>query len=163
MKTQLAYLCCLIGLISPTHGEEISISHSGSESTKFASSENFTGRALIDASFRHGTLTPVGGAIVTFEPGARTFWHNHPAGQTLIVLSGSGLVQEWGNAAKNIKPGDVVWIPLNVKHWHGASSSNSMSHIAVSQSVDGKTVSWMEPVTDEQYQTSNKDNRGFEQ
>lgn len=161
MKTQLACLCCLIGLTLPSHGEEVSVSHVGSEPTKIASRDNFTGRVLIDASFRHGTLTPIGGAIITFEPGARTFWHSHPAGQTLIVLSGLGLVQEWGHTAKTIKTGDVVWIPPNVKHWHGASSSNSMSHIALSQSVDGKTVTWMEPVTDEHYQTSNKDNRGF--
>lgn len=161
MKTQLACLCCLIGLTLPSHGEEVSVSHVGSEPTKIASRDNFTGWVLIDASFRHGTLTPIGGAIVTFEPGARTFWHSHPAGQTLIVLSGSGLVQEWGHAAKLTKPGDVVWIPPNVKHWHGASAANSMSHIALSQSVDGKTVTWIEPVTDEHYQTSNKDNRGF--
>ena len=94
----------------------------------------------------------VAGAQVTFEPGARTAWHTHPLGQTLIVTSGSGRAQRWGGAIEKIRAGDVVWIPPGEKHWHGASPSTAMTHIAVHERLEGKTVDWMEPVTDEQYE-----------
>ncbi len=91
---------------------------------------------------------------VTFEPCARTAWHTHPLGQTLIVTSGSGLVQSWGGPLREIRPGDVVWCPPGEKHWHGASSTTPMSHIAIVEALDGRTVDWMEKVSDEQYQTA---------
>jgi quercetin dioxygenase-like cupin family protein len=93
----------------------------------------------------------VGGGIVTFEPSARTAWHTHPLGQTLIVTAGVGLVQSQGGPAQEIRPGDVVWIPPGVKHWHGAAATTGMSHIAFSEALDGQSVEWMEQVSDEQY------------
>jgi quercetin dioxygenase-like cupin family protein len=93
----------------------------------------------------------VRGATVTFEPGARTGWHTHPLGQTLIVTAGVGRVQQWGGPIQEIRPGDTVWIPPGVKHWHGASPTVGMSHIAFSEALDGKSVDWMEKVSDEQY------------
>ncbi len=91
------------------------------------------------------------GAYVTFEPGALTAWHSHPLGQTLIVKAGAGLVQSWDRPTEEIKPGDVVWIPAGVKHWHGASPTTSMTHIATQEKLDGKAADWMEHVSDEQY------------
>ena len=91
------------------------------------------------------------GASVTFEPGARTAWHTHPLGQTLIVTSGVGRVQHWGGPVEEIRPGDVVWFPPGEKHWHGATSATAMTHIAIQERLDGKVVDWLEHVTDEQY------------
>jgi quercetin dioxygenase-like cupin family protein len=88
---------------------------------------------------------------VTFEPGARSAWHTHPLGQTLVVTSGFGLVQQWGAPVQEIRPGDVVWIPPRVKHWHGAAPTNAMTHTAIQEHLDGKVVEWMEKVSDEQY------------
>jgi quercetin dioxygenase-like cupin family protein len=95
---------------------------------------------------------PATGGSVTFAPGARSAWHTHPAGQLLIVTSGTGWVQEEGGPKREIKPGDVIWTPPSVKHWHGASTTNAMSHIAITNMVNGKNVEWLEKVTDEQYQ-----------
>ena len=95
--------------------------------------------------------TRASGGHVTFEPGARSAWHTHPAGQTLIVTSGVGWVQEWGGVKREIRPGDVVWTPPGVKHWHGAAATSGMSHIAITNVVGGKNVDWMEKVSDEQY------------
>ena len=92
------------------------------------------------------------GASVTFEPGARTAWHTHPLGQTLIVTAGCGRVQRWGGPIEEIRPGDVVWIPPGEKHWHGATPTTAMTHIAIQEQLDGKAVDWMEQVSDEQYQ-----------
>ena len=94
----------------------------------------------------------MGGATVTFEPGARTAWHTHPLGQTLIVTQGRGWLQEWGKEAQVLNQGDIAWIPPEVKHWHGASSQTAMTHIAIAESVNGSPVDWLEKVTDEQYQ-----------
>ncbi len=91
------------------------------------------------------------GALVTFEPGARSAWHTHPAGQQLVVIAGVGLTQEWGKAIQVIRPGDVVWCPPGVKHWHGANATTAMTHLAVSGTVDGRNVIWMEKVNDDQY------------
>ena len=93
----------------------------------------------------------VGAASVTFEPGARTAWHTHPLGQTLIILSGSGWVQREGGPIEDVKPGDVVWFPPGLKHWHGATPTNSMTHIAIQEALDGKAVEWLEKVGDAQY------------
>ncbi|WP_244110070.1 (R)-mandelonitrile lyase [Burkholderia ambifaria] len=91
------------------------------------------------------------GGLVTFEPGARSAWHTHPKGQYFVVVSGVGYTQEWGEPIRELRPGDVVWCPPGVKHWHGAAPANAMTHLAVTGTVDGKNVEWMEKVTDEQY------------
>ncbi len=105
----------------------------------------------IDPLFDAPVPARVAGASVTFEPGARTAWHTHPLGQTLIVTAGSGLVQRWGELIREIRPGDVIWFPPGEKHWHGASPTTAMTHIAIQEKLDGKVVDWMEHVTDEQY------------
>ncbi|MCB9290671.1 MAG: cupin domain-containing protein [Lewinellaceae bacterium] len=111
----------------------------------------FTGSVRIDPLFQKKEATRAAGASVTFEPGARTAWHTHPAGQTLIVTSGLGWVQREGGPIEEIRPGDVVWFAPGEKHWHGASPGKAMSHIAIQEELDGKVVDWMEKVTDEQY------------
>ncbi|BFU34348.1 cupin domain-containing protein [Enterobacter asburiae] len=111
----------------------------------------FTGTVRIDAPFQASEPPSVGGATVTFEPGARTAWHTHPLGQTLIVTQGRGWLQEWGKAAEILNQGDIAWIPPGVKHWHGASAQTAMTHIAIAESVNGSPVAWLEKVTDEQY------------
>lgn len=112
----------------------------------------FTGSVIIDPLY--GTkknITKGASALVTFEPGARTAWHTHPAGQTLIVQSGLGWVQKEGGPIEEIRPGDIVWFEPNEKHWHGASPNKAMSHIAIQEEVNGEVVTWMEKVSDEQY------------
>lgn len=113
--------------------------------------ETFTGTVRIDPLFDQPEPSRILGASVTFEPGARTFWHTHPVGQTLIVTAGCGRVQRWGGPIEAIAPGDVVWIEPGEKHWHGAAPSTAMTHIAIVEKLDGKGVDWMEPVSDEQY------------
>jgi len=137
----------------PSSGDSqaITITRAGSQPSMKAPAERFTGSARIDYLFRPNEPARVSGGSVTFEPGARTAWHSHPLGQTLIVTSGVGRVQRWGDPVDEIRPGDIVWIPPGQKHWHGASLTNGMSHIAISERLDGKTVDWMEKVTDEQY------------
>ena len=105
----------------------------------------------VDQQFQASAPGRASGGRVTFEPGARTAWHSHPLGQTLIVTSGVGRVQRWGDPVDEIRPGDVVWIPPGQKHWHGASPATAMSHIAIAEQLDGKSAEWMEKVTDEQY------------
>ena len=129
----------------------ISVTKAGSQPSTLGSAENFTGDAWIDSRFQAASPARVRGASVTFEPGARTAWHKHPLGQTLIGVSGIGWVQHWDGPVQEIRAGDVVWIPPDVKHWHGATSSNGMSHIAISEALDGATVEWLEHVTQEQY------------
>ena len=111
----------------------------------------FTGTVRIDPLFDRADPARVSGASVTFEPGARTAWHTHPLGQTLYVISGIGRVQAEGGPIREIRPGDVVWIPPGEKHWHGASPTNGMTHIAMQEALDGVYSSWMEHVTDAQY------------
>lgn len=111
----------------------------------------FTGSVRLDPLFQKKEVTKAAGSSVTFEPGARTAWHTHPAGQTLIVISGLGWVQREGGSIQEIGPGDVVWFEPNEKHWHGASPDKAMTHIAIQEEVDGKVVTWMEKVTEEQY------------
>lgn len=113
--------------------------------------EFFTGTVRIDSLFGPHDPSRVSGATVTFEPGARTHWHTHPSGQTLMVTAGAGKVQQWGGPIQDIRPGDVVWIPPGVKHWHGAAATTAMTHIAIQEYVDGTPVTWLEPVTDGQY------------
>src|SRR3954454_13461442 len=111
----------------------------------------FTGRVTIRGQFSRDEPSRVSGAVVTFEPGARTAWHTHPLGQTLIVTSGCGWVQREGGTVEEIRPGDIVWFPPGEKHWHGATANTAMTHIAIQEKLDGKNVDWMEKVTDEDY------------
>ncbi|RJG01298.1 cupin domain-containing protein [Noviherbaspirillum sedimenti] len=113
--------------------------------------EYFTGNVRVSPLFPANPSTPVTGAYVTFEQGARSAWHTHPTGQHLIVTAGTGWTQEWGGPVTEIHEGDVVWCPPGVKHWHGASPNTAMTHIALTGTVNGKNVEWMEKVTDEQY------------
>jgi len=111
----------------------------------------FTGAVRIDPLFDANEARRGVSATVTFEPGARTAWHTHPLGQTLIIVSGLGWVQREGGPVQEVRPGDVVWFEANEKHWHGASATNGMSHIAIQENLNGKVVDWLEHVTDEQY------------
>lgn len=129
----------------------ITVTPSDSQPFVTAPAEHFTGSAQVESRFAGTPPATIRGGVVSFEPAARTAWHSHPLGQTLIVTSGEGLVQEWGGPVQRIHPGDVVWIPAEVKHWHGATPTTGMSHIAFSETVDGKSVTWMEKVTDDQY------------
>jgi quercetin dioxygenase-like cupin family protein len=125
----------------------------GSQPSTKGPSGYFTGTVRIDPLFQANNLARAVGASVTFEPGARTAWHTHPLGQTLIVTAGCGLAQGWGGGqVREICPGDVVWIPPGEKHWHGATATSAMTHIAIQEQLDGKTADWMEKVSDEQYQ-----------
>jgi 4-carboxymuconolactone decarboxylase len=114
------------------------------------SSDNFTGAVRVESRFQAEAPARVGGGTVSFEPGARTAWHTHPLGQTLVVTAGVGMVQHWGGPIQEIRPGDVVWIPPGVKHWHGAAATTGMTHVAIAEALDGKAVDWMEQVTPEQ-------------
>jgi quercetin dioxygenase-like cupin family protein len=127
------------------------ITRVGSQPSGKGPAEYFTGTVRVDSLFQPRDPARVSGAAVTFEPGARTAWHTHPLGQTLIVTAGCGRVQRWGGPTEEIRPGDVVWIPPGEKHWHGASPTTAMTHIAVQEKLDGKFVEWMEKVSDEQY------------
>ena len=127
------------------------INRSGSQPSAKGSADFFTGSVRIDPLIQTTPPARVGGAFVTFEPGARSAWHTHPLGQMLIVTAGCGLVQSEGGPARKIHPGDVVWCPPGEKHWHGATSTTGMTHIAILESLDGKNVNWMEHVTDDEY------------
>jgi quercetin dioxygenase-like cupin family protein len=123
----------------------------GSQSSTKGPTDWFTGAVRIDPLFEAPEPARVRGASVTFEPGARTAWHTHPLGQTLIVTAGLGWAQHEGSSIEEIRPGDVVWFAPNEKHWHGATPTTAMTHTAIQEALDGKVVDWMEHVTDEQY------------
>lgn len=123
----------------------------GSQASSKGPADWFTGTVRIDPLFNAPAPARVAGASVTFEPGARTAWHTHPLGQTLIVISGCGWAQREGESIEEIRPGDVVWFPPGEKHWHGATTTTAMTHIAIQEALDGKMVDWMEQVTDPQY------------
>jgi quercetin dioxygenase-like cupin family protein len=127
------------------------IKRSGSQPSGKGPAEYFTGSVRIDPLFQAGDPARAVGASVTFEPGARTAWHTHPLGQTLIVTAGRGLAQRWGGPIEEIRPGDVVWFPPDEKHWHGASPITAMTHIAIQERLDGAAVTWLEQVSEEQY------------
>lgn len=129
----------------------VEIARNGSQPSTKGSAENFTGSVRIDPLFSARDPSRMAGGSVTFEPGARTAWHTHPLGQTLIVTAGSGYVQQWGRPIQEIRPGDVVQIPPRVKHWHGATATTAITHIALQEQLDGKNVDWMEQVSDDQY------------
>jgi quercetin dioxygenase-like cupin family protein len=149
MKTMIAAAALTFLGTAPTIAQNIS--PNGSRPSAKGPAEYFTGTAIVDPLFAAKPHMASTGGHVTFEPGARSAWHTHPAGQILIVTSGTGWVQEEGGEKRVIKPGDVVWCPPNVKHWHGATATNSMGHIAITNVVNGKNVEWMEKVSDEQY------------
>jgi quercetin dioxygenase-like cupin family protein len=136
--------------------QTITIMRSGSQPSGKGPAENFTGTVRVDPLFNPLAPVRARSVSVTFEPGARTAWHTHPLGQTLIVTAGCGLVQSWGGPIEKIRPGDVVWIPPGQKHWHGATATTAMTHIAIVEQLDGKSVDWMEKVSDEQYQAGSK-------
>jgi quercetin dioxygenase-like cupin family protein len=128
------------------------IKRSGSQPSGQGQPEYFTGTVRVDPLFEATAPACVRGASVTFEPGARTAWHTHPLGQTLIVMSGLGWVQRWEGPIEEVHPGDVVWFSPGEKHWHGASPQVAMTHIAIQEALSGKVVDWLEKVSDEQYQ-----------
>ena len=127
------------------------ITRSGSQPSGKGPAEYFTGVVRVDPLFQAPNPARVSGASVTFEPGARTAWHTHPLGQTLIVTAGSGWVQREGGSIEEIHPGDVIWFPPGEKHWHGASPTTAMTHIAIQEQLNGKAVDWLQKVSDEQY------------
>jgi quercetin dioxygenase-like cupin family protein len=134
-----------------TREATMEITRVGSRPSEKGPADWFTGAVRIDRLFQAHDPARAAGASVTFEPGARTAWHTHPLGQTLIITAGSGRAQRWGGPVEEIRPGDVVWFPPGEKHWHGASPTTAMTHIAIQEGLDGKVVDWMEHVTDEQY------------
>lgn len=160
MKTILA-TALLLSLLDPLSAQTVSastamsdpslvISRSGTRAPVQGSTENFTGSVKVDVLFPAEEPKRASGAYVTFSPGARTAWHTHPLGQTLVVTAGMGRVQRWGAAMEDIHPGDVVRIPPGVKHWHGAAPNSSMTHLAVQEQQNGKSVDWLEKVSDAQ-------------
>jgi 4-carboxymuconolactone decarboxylase len=161
----LVVLVALVVRAAPVRGEQapasamtaaseegaIVVTRSEAQPARQGAAENFTGSVRVDQLFQASAPGRVSSGRVTFEPGARTAWHSHPLGQTLIVTSGVGRVQRWGDPVDEIRPGDVVWIPPGQKHWHGASPTTGMSHIAIAERLEGRSVAWMEKVSDEQY------------
>lgn len=128
----------------------------GSQPSDKGHAEYFTGTVRIDPLFDASSPARVFGASVTFEPGARTAWHTHPLGQTLVITAGCGRVQRWGGPVEEIRPGDVVWITPDEKHWHGAAPTTAMTHIAIVEKLDDKSADWMEKVSDQQYQVGSE-------
>ncbi|HVV43366.1 MAG TPA: cupin domain-containing protein [Nitrobacter sp.] len=151
MKEVLAAAAIGAASVIPAQGETIEIRTNGSTPAMIGTADNFTGQAVISALYPPTEITRASTGLVNFAPGARTVWHTHPAGQMLIVTAGQGWVQEDGKERRVINPGDVVWIPAGVKHWHGATATSPMTHIALSYVKDGKNVDWLEAVSDEQY------------
>lgn len=144
----------IAGAASADEPSSVLVTCVGTQASAAGSAELFTGTVRVDSPFKGSGMARISGATVTFEPGARTAWHTHPLGQTLIVTAGTGQVQHWGGPIQDIRAGDTVWIPPAVKHWHGASKTTAMSHIAIVEALYGKTVEWMEKVSDAQYEGS---------
>jgi quercetin dioxygenase-like cupin family protein len=136
---------------SPQDLRAIKITRSGSQRITEGAAGHFTGTVHIEPLFDPIEPSRTVGATVTFEPGARTVWHTHPLGQTLIVTAGVGWIQQWRGSVEEIRKGDVVWIPAGTKHWHGATPTTSMTHTAITEELDGNAVTWMEKVSDEEY------------
>jgi 4-carboxymuconolactone decarboxylase len=156
MMKRLATAACALLLAAPAFAQtadtpDMTIARAGSQLASKGPAPYFTGSARVDPLFPVRAPMATSGAYVTFEPGARSAWHTHPAGQVLIVTAGAGRVQRWGGPVQEIRPGDVVWTPPGVKHWHGAAPATAMTHIALQDTVNGKNVEWLEKVSDEQY------------
>src|SRR5215204_2034313 len=143
--------CSITAKVKVGGYQTMEIKRNGSQPSGKGPAEWFTGSVRVDRLFAAPAPARVAGALVTFEPGARTAWHTHPLGQTLIVTTGCGWVQREGGPVEEIRPGDVVWFPPGEKHWHGATPTTAMSHIAVQEKLNGSPVDWMEQVSDEQY------------
>ena len=152
----LPAISCGRAVAPSTKRQEFSmdIKRVGTQPSSKGPADWFTGTVRIDPLFQAHAPARAGGASVTFEPGARTAWHTHPLGQTLIVTAGCGLAQRWGGPIEEIRPGDVVWFPPGEKHWHGAAPTTAMTHIAIQEELDGKAVDWLEKVSDEQYKAA---------
>ena len=152
MKPTIAIALALgVFAAAPATAETMQISPNGSRPSAKGAADYFTGSVVVDPLYAANDSTSSTGGLVAFEPGARSAWHTHPGGQVLIVTFGTGWVQEEGGEKREIKPGDVIWTPPGVKHWHGATATNGVSHIAISNMVGGKNVDWMEHVSEEQY------------
>ena len=151
MRGPLIFALPIALLATGAAAQTLQLSPNGARPSVPGPAANFTGTVTVTPLFGPSHDSNAGAGQVEFTPGARSNWHTHPAGQTLIVTSGTGWVQQEGGTRLQIKPGDVVWTPPGVKHWHGATATNSMSHIAVTPVLDGKNVEWLEPVSDEQY------------
>lgn len=151
----LALLLSSIAVASETSSSAVKqeqvIIRAGSQASIKGGADTFTGDVRIDPLFPAGAPASFSGGAVSFGPGARSAWHTHPAGQYLIVTKGVGRTQQWGGPVVELHPGDVVWCPPGVKHWHGAAPGTAMTHVALTGTVDNKNVTWMEKVTDEQY------------
>lgn len=145
------------GVVLKAHAQEGAaapaqeITRAGTQASTPGAPEYFTGQIRVQPVWPAGGGINASGGMVTFEPGARSAWHTHPAGQRLLVISGEGFTQEWGKPAQVIRAGDVVWCPPGVKHWHGATSTTALTHLAVTGTIDGKNVTWLEKVSDDQY------------
>ncbi len=159
MKLKNIAVVLFVSAISAhTNGQEqtdstpaITVQENGSQLPMTGLDAFFTGQVRVVPVFQPKGNARAGGANVTFEPGARTNWHTHPLGQTLVINSGQGWVMQWNGERHEVEPGDVIHIPANVKHWHGATASTHMSHLAIQEAKDGEVVNWMEAVTDNQY------------
>ena len=156
MKRSIIFALALAAAVAAqaqttTPAGEISIARNGTQPSSQGPAANFTGAVRVDPLLQPKGSSRSAAAHVTFEPGARSAWHSHPLGQTLIVTAGVGRVQRWGGKVEEIRPGDVVWTPPGVKHWHGAAPTVAMTHIATQEAEDGKVVQWMDKVSDEQY------------
>ncbi|MCD5976581.1 (R)-mandelonitrile lyase [Pseudomonas quasicaspiana] len=156
MRTLVTAALSLSLVAFESHAEAIpvTVTPNGSQPSVKGPADYFTGAVRVDAPFKGSDPSRVSGATVTFEPGSRTAWHTHPLGQTLVVTSGSGLVQESGKPIQSIKAGDTVWIPPGAKHWHGATATTGMTHVAIHESLDGKVVNWMEQVSEQDYRNT---------
>ena len=152
MKLLAATIASLVLIASASVvAQELDIKRNGSRPSNKGPAETFTGAVRVDPLFAAQDPSRTSGGSVTFEPGARSAWHTHPRGQILIVTAGSGWVQRWDGARQEMKPGDVVWIPPGVKHWHGATATTAVTHFAIQEHENGKVVDWLEKVSDEQY------------
>jgi quercetin dioxygenase-like cupin family protein len=156
-QATLCLTACLLSLAAPPETPAaptaIKILRNGTQPSAKGPVDRFTGTVRVDPLFSAQDPSRVSAAYVTFEPGARTAWHTHPVGQTLVVTAGCGRVQSWGGPVEEIRPGDVVRIPPGVKHWHGATPTTAMTHIAIQEQSQGKVVDWLEMVSDAQYQS----------
>ena len=149
MNNKLVLAFCLV---TAAHaGDSMTIARRGTQQASKGPDQYFTGVVTVEPLYQPKAPARYSAAYVTFDPGARSAWHSHPLGQTLVVTAGTGWVQEGGGAKQEIKPGDVIWTPPGVKHWHGATSTAAMTHMAITEALDGKNVDWMEKVTDAQY------------
>ncbi len=154
MKPHTATAIALVVLGAAQQGSQpITIARSGSQPTINGPPENFAGSARIVRLIRASDPARTSVSSVTFEPGGRTAWHSHPLGQILVVTAGTGWVQGWGGKVEEIRQGDVVWTPPGVKHWHGATRTTGMTHLAIVENLEGSVVQWMEQVSDEQYRS----------